>query len=281
MIEFFRKPIILASQIARDLSIIKSILVDSYRHRVLHREARYQDPRCLARYEYQVYSQTGEDGILEEIFRRVGTTNKVIVELGVQNGLECNTTHLLVQGWSGYWIEGNTKCAEEIELRFRDLLSKGAIRLKHAFITAENIAWLFKELGVPKEFDLLSIDLDGNDYWVWKALGEYSPRAVVIEYNAMFRPNVKWVMKYNPRHVWDGTSYFNASLKSLEILGQQMGYSLVGCNFLGSNAFFVRRDLVADKFYGPFTAENHYEPIRYHLLKKDGFPRAFGDFENI
>ena len=264
-----------------DMSAMKSILIDEYIEKHVHTGTKYQDPRRLARFEYQVYSQNGEDGIIEEIFRRIGVTNKFFVELGVQNGLECNTTNLLVNGWSGYWVEGSRDCVEQLSRTFSELISKGVLRIRNAFIVAENISSLLKSASIEKEFDLLSIDIDGNDYWVWKALADYAPRAVVIEYNAMFRSNVKWVMKYNPDHVWTGTSYFNASLKSLELLGEQKGYKLVACNFTGANAFFVREDLICDKFCSPFTAENHYEPIRYHLQKKDGFRRDFGEFESI
>jgi len=100
----------------------------------------------------------------------------------------------------------------------------------------------------------------------------------VIEYNATFRPDTEWIMKYDPNAVWNKTSYFGASLKSLELLGNRKEYSLVGCNFIGLNAFFVRNDLTADKFAAPFTADNHYEPLRYHLWRKAGHPRGFGDF---
>ena len=114
---------------------------------------------------------------------------------------------------------------------------------------------------------------------MWKAIENYRPRVVSVEYNALYPPDIECVIKYDPKFCWSGTSYFGASLKALEVLGLKKGYSLVGCDFRGINAFFVRQDLVADKFLEPFTAENHYEPIRYHYRTNVGYPRDFGDFE--
>lgn len=102
-----------------------------------------------------------------------------------------------------------------------------------------------------------------------------------MEYNASYGPHLPWVMRCNPTHMWPGTNYFGASLKALERLGRRKGYSLVGCNFVGVNAFFVRDDLVADKFYEPFDAETHWEPPRYYLSLRRGFAKQFGPFELI
>ena len=159
-------------------------------------------------------------------------------------------------------------------------MNKKKLTIKQAFITKENIQEIFKESNVPIEFDLLSIDIDGNDYWVWQALNQYRPRVVIIEYNSTIGPSIEWIMKYNSEHSWDKTNYFGASLKALELLGQQKGYKLVGCNLAGINAFFVRDDLVEDKFTSPFTSENHFEPMRNYLLKRIGHSTSYKFFEN-
>ena len=153
--------------------------------------------------------------------------------------------------------------------------------MENAFITRDTISDVFKELSVPPEFDVLSIDIDGNDYWVWDAIEGFTPRVVVIEYNPQFEPDVNWVMKYNCTATWDGSGYFGASLKSLELLGAKKGYHLVGCDFSGSDVFFVRKELSDGKFLAPFTAENHFEPLRLFLIRKTGFPRNFGEFETV
>lgn len=117
-------------------------------------------------------------------------------------------------------------------------------KIKKEFITAENINQLLQKYRVPREFDLLSIDIDSNDYWVWKAIDNYSPRVVVIEYNSCIPPNESKTIKYDPNARWDGTDYFGASLLALAKLGKSKGYSLVYCESSGVNAFFVRNDLI-------------------------------------
>jgi hypothetical protein len=132
-------------------------------------------------------------------------------------------------------------------------------------VSRENIATLLEELKVPREFDLLSLDIDQNTYHVWDGLRQFRPRVVVVEYNAAIPPDVDWKVRYDPNRTWDGDQNFGASLLAFETLAAHLGYKLVGCDFTGINAFFVRSDLVADHFVAPLTAENHYEPPRYHL----------------
>jgi hypothetical protein len=257
--------------------VVKEILLDEYLRKNLLENPRYQGKK-LNRHEFQVFSQGGEDGLIEEIFNRIGATNRYFVEFGIGNGLESNTTYLLVKDWTGLWIESGEKNVGSIRKTYQNLLGQKKLQVKCEFITAENIEELFQEAAVPQNFDLLSIDIDRNDYWVWKAITAYRPRVVVIEYNAVFPPPVEWVVRYDPKASWDGSSYQGASLKSLEILGMKKGYRLVGCSFTGGNAFFVQEDLVADKFSDPFTAEHHYEPPRYFATRRLGHRRNFGDF---
>ena len=235
--------------------------------------AKYQDPRNLSKSEHQVFSQSGEDGIIREIFRRVGVTNKVFAELGIGDGLECNTTFLLWQSWSGYWIDKTDKPANIFDT-FKLELSTGSLKFANSFVTAENIVGLFRELGVPQEPDLLSVDIDMNTYYVWKSLREYKPRVVVVEYNAVIPSDMEWVVAYDQKSAWRGNHYFGASLKSLELLGLEMGYKLVGCGIAGINAYFVREDLCDEqKFQSPFTSETHFEPARFFLTPMRGTHR--------
>ena len=139
---------------------------------------------------------------------------------------------------------------------------------------------MLEQAGVRGALDLLSIDLDGNDYWVWESVAAIAPRVVVIEYNATLRPPHRLVMRYNPAHAWDGSNYFGASLKALEVLGERKGYHLIGCSLSGTNAFFVRRELVGDRFLAPFTAENHYEPARYVSIPA-GHPARIGPYKKV
>lgn len=241
--------------------------------RTLREDPRYRDPRHLAHYEHQVYSQSGEDGIVREIFRRIGIVDRTFVEIAAGSGLENNTVFLLSQGWSGLWVEGDPDNAKSIEATFGAWLSSGRLRLRPVFVTAESVCDEVARGGGAREPDLLSIDVDGNDYWLWKSLGGCRARVVVIEYNALFPPDMEWVMPYDPDHRWQGDTWFGASLKSLEALGRELGYRLVGCTFVGTNAFFVREDLVGSSFREELEAEHHYESARLHLIRRPGHRR--------
>jgi hypothetical protein len=230
-----------------------------------------------------VFSQNGEDGIIDEIFERIGTTNEFFVEFGVGDGLENNTACLLLRGWSGCWMERDTRSVSRIERKFKSVIRKDHLWIHQASVTAENVESLFARSSIPEAPDLLSIDIDGMDYWIWRSIEHYEPRVVVIEYNAIYRPPLKWVVAYDPNFEWDGRScYWGASLESLTRLGGDKGYKLVGCDFTGNNAFFVRGELIGDQFSSPYTAENHWEPQRHFLVTNRGYyDREFGNFENL
>ncbi len=255
------------------LAMLHALEVESYLERNLLHNPRYDAPDKLNKYEFQVYSQFGEDGIIREIFRRIGTTNRYFVEFGVEDGSETNTTYLLYQGWKGLWMDGDEKFVRSIQVSCANAIAKGQLTVVHSFITAENIESLFDRAGVPKEFDLLSIDIDRNDYHVWKAISHYRPRVVVIEYNSIYRPGDHYVVPYDPGAMCDKSSYYGASLEAMTALGAEKGYKLVASSFAGLNAFFVREDVMGELFTGPFTAENHYEEPKYYLLTKRGHPR--------
>jgi hypothetical protein len=243
--------------------------------RDIQAQPKYDDPKRLTRFEAIVYSQGGEDGILQEIFRRIGTTNKVFCEFGSADGLENNTALLVTLGWGGLWMDGDDAAVERARARYAGAVREGRLKIQVRFITAENVESLFAAAALPAEMDLLSIDIDRNDYYVWQQVGRYRPRVVAIEYNGIFPPGVDWVVPYDAKAVWDGrTSYWGASLSALERLGRTKGYSLVGCSLIGVNAFFVRDDLLGDRFSAPYTAEHHYEPTRHFLTAyKPGFIR--------
>lgn len=260
-------------QIDNRLSRMNTLQIEQFIAENLHHNPRYQQPDKLNRYEFQAFSQLGDDGIIAEIFKRIGTTNRYFVEFGVEDGSETNSTYLLYQGWKGLWIDGGEQHIATIHKTCAKAIQRGDLKAMQAFITAENIESLFDKASVPTEPDLLSIDIDRNDYYVWKAITKYKPRVVIIEYNAIFRPGCEFVVDYDAAAMWDGTSNTGASLESLVKLGAAKGYKLVACCFAGVNAYFVREDIIGDHFVGPFTAENHYEPPRYSLYYKPGHPR--------
>jgi hypothetical protein len=241
----------------------------------LRHDPRFSDPRRLLASAAQVCSQHGQDGMIAEIFRRIGEGGRVFAEIGVGDGHENNTAFLLAQGWSGFWLDGDASFAATLDSRPE--LAAGRVKGMVGYLTRENVGEAFKQLGVPQEPDLLSIDVDQNTYYLWEGLGAYRPRVVVVEYNSTIPPQVDWKVRYDPQRVWDRTNNFGASLLALERLGTRLGYSLVGCDFIGADAFFVRSDLVADRFAAPFTAENHYERPRFQFAHRRGHPGSMLD----
>ena len=212
-------------------------------HKKQHKK-QYKQPQVQTTYanrnllliEKKVFSQNGEDGIIECIFDMIGTTNKYYVEFGVEDGNECNSKNLRVNhGWTGLMMDGGNDNKD--------------IGLHQEFITRENILDLLRKYNVPTELDMLSIDIDGNDYYVWEEiLKEYKPRMVVMEYNAKFKPPDDRTIKYNPTHMWKSktyplSSYYGASMQALYRLGKANNYTLVANDGIGINLFFLRDDV--------------------------------------
>ena len=245
-------------------------------------QSRYKDDKRLLKYGFKAYSQCDEDGIIQEIFRRIGVTNKTFLEIGVGDGLENNTLFLLLKGWKGVWIDGDSKNIKAIQNKFAFLKDSGRLSIKLAWVDKDNIDSLIQDFGLPQEIDLLSLDIDGNDYHVLENIVFLNPRAMVLEYNAKLPPPVKWVMAYDQYHTKTNTDYFGASLKSFEYLLYKRGYCLVGCNISGVNAFFVRKDLVEEHFHSDCSAENHYEDLKIWLLAAFGPGNGpdFGPYED-
>lgn len=219
-------------------------------------------PASLVNYESKGFSQNGEDGILQEIFRRIGEGDKFSVEFGIGDGTECCTRNLLVNhGWAGLLIEGSRASADKARLLYEEF---SRVTVLHEYLTLDNIRDLFRDHRVPESLDLLVVDIDGNDYWILeRILSGFRPRVIVCEYSARWTPETEWVMPYQPGHVWDGSAYFGASLTSLVRLGEKHRYTLVCCESRGVNAFFVRSDLIGDNFPDHHLGLAHYVPPHY------------------
>ncbi|MFZ5376171.1 MAG: hypothetical protein ACOZAN_00680 [Patescibacteria group bacterium] len=235
--------------------------------------AKVQQQKRVLKNGYSVFSQSDEDGILSEIFRRIGIKHSTAVEFGLGDGLESNTLLLAMNGWKCWWFESQSTLVKKLKQRF-SRKNLPLLTITQAHISSNNINKIFQKQKIPKEIDLLSIDIDSCDYWVWKGLSSVSPRVVVIEYNAEWGPDVAWTIPNNTRHNWIGDSNYGASLKALEFLANSKGYSLVGCSYSGVNAFFVRNDLTQDHFCQPFTSQNHWQPPREKLIFKAGKKRS-------
>lgn len=261
--------------IHREASRLADLEVMRWKESWFRDSPRYSDPLRLHMYGFQANSQNDEDGMIEEIFRRIGIDNKVFFEAGCGDGTENNTAFLLARGWSGFWIDGSPnflRVVSEMSPAVRSRLTT-AVEL----LDAGNCRRILANMKVPEKLDLLSLDIDQNTYYLWEALAGYAARVVVVEYNASLPPSCDWKVDYDPQRVWRGSMNFGASLKAYEKLGERLGYNLVGCDLVGTNAFFVRRDLLGDKFKPPFTAENHYEPPRYQLAHRTGHRRDILD----
>lgn len=203
----------------------------------------------LEKNEKQIHSQNGEDGIIHCIFRHVGTSSKYYVEFGAADGSYLSNTRYLreCEGWKGLLLDSGYE--------------NPSINLHREFISAENINQIFEKYGVPENLDLLSIDIDGNDFYVWQALDpKYKPRLVVIEYNASHLPNEDKVIEYDPLREWDETNYFGASILAFYRLGQKKGYSLIYAESQGINLFFLRNDLI-EQFGFTFQEVNDIEQL--------------------
>lgn len=189
----------------------------------------------LQRFGKKVYSQNDEDGVIERIASDLGILSGFFVEIGVgppwgrtfaEAGLEANCRLLRERGWQGLFVD-----AQELPTEAHVVTAE---------ITPFNVNTLLRKQAVPEDFDLLSIDIDGQDFWVWMNL-VFQPRIVVIEYNASIPLDVSCVVPLLPHFRWDGTNWFGASLAALIKLADSRFYTLVHAN--GVNAFFVRSDL--------------------------------------
>ena len=264
-------------------ALTTTVLYAMLRESLLSTE-RNRDPKRLLAYGFRGYSQHDEDGMIQEIFRRIGVSNRIFIEFGVGDGTENNTLYLMLSGWKGLWIDGDEGNAASINRRLAPFIQSGQLTFSHGFVKRKTINDIIKSANFSGEIDLLSIDIDGNDYWVWEAMTVVQPRALVIEYNAVFRPPLAIVADYDENFRWDGTSYYGASLKALEMLGSRLGYDVVACSLSGINAFFVRHDLVKDRFCAPFTAENHFEPPRFGFYRTgtlDMHPAGVGRYHKL
>jgi hypothetical protein len=211
------------------------------------------------------HSMQGEDGHILHILREIGATNQHFVEIGIQNGLECNTANLTFNfGWSGVLIEGNPSDAAVAQ---RNYACFPRVTVRQSFVTRENVVELLKSAGAKNDADLFSLDIDGNDYWVWEALTDFKPRVAVVEYNAAYGPTRSVTIPYSPTFCVSSDPsrlYCGASLAALTKLANKKGYALVGTADNGPNAFYVRRDCLKGAL-SETTPEQSYRPV--HLKR--------------
>lgn len=216
----------------------------------------------LDQFEYSLLSQNGEDGILRYLFSRSGFESRWFVEFGF-GAHQCNSLRLMLhENFSGLLMDGSAENCRLFNIS-AERLGISAVKALQAFLTRDELDPLISSQGVPREIDLLSLDVDGNDYWFWEALTSVSPRIACIEYNAGLGPELSWTVPYDPefeRFAKHPSGFFHgASLKAMESLGKKKGYRLVGCDSTGTNAFFLRDEVEAPSV-PTLTAAEAYRP---------------------
>jgi hypothetical protein len=230
--------------------------------------------------EFRVFSQWGEDGIIQYLLNHIPVERPIFVEFGVENYTESNTRFLLTNNqWTGLVIDGS---AENIHYIRRDPIYWASnLKAEHSFITKDNINELLSRNGIVGDIGLLSVDIDGNDYWVWQAIETISPRIVICEYNSHFGPTAEVTTPYDPAFVRDTAHfskiYYGASIAALCSLAARKGFSLVASNSAGNNIFFVRNDLLGSlSVLSPAQAYRRAQFREYH---NENGQLTFDDFE--
>jgi len=222
----------------------------------------------LAAVEFSVSSQWGEDGILDWLIERTPGLKPVFVEIGTQDYRESNTRYLLQnRNWTGFLFEGSEKDVRIIQQSH--LAWKYDLRIKQAFITRENIEELFRSQGVPREPGLLSLDIDGNDYWVWEAIQSCQPGLVVLEYNSCFGDLLPLTIPYHAEFRRSpsigGNIYFGASIQAMIKISAKKGYNFLGTGSYGCNSFFVREDF--SRHVLPRIAKQTLTPAKFSEVR--------------
>ena len=210
--------------------------------------------------EFSVFSQFGDDGIIQWLIQNLDIPNKTFIEFGVEDFSESNSRFLMMNdNWSGFVMDGS-------ELNIKILKSsyyywKYDLTCKAVFITKDNINNLIEEQKFQREVGLLHIDIDGNDYHIWKEIDVIEPIIVIVEFNGIFGKDRPLSVIYDENFIRSNAHYsnllFGSSIKSLYELALEKGYSFIGCNSGGNNAYFVRNDKLND-VVRPVTLEQGY-----------------------
>jgi hypothetical protein len=219
---------------------------------------------------FRCFSQFEEDGKLLYIFAAIGMKNRSFVDLGAWNGINSNCTNLALNfGWSGLFVEGNEERVNEGRCFYQEQPETWVCppAFENSFITRGNVNKLIEKHGISGEIDFLSLDIDGNDYWVWEALEIVRPRVVLIETNILFgMKSVTIPYSENFRLSSDNPSFHGASVSALFKLGKRKGYKLIGSSRNGINLFFVLEEETKDLFR-EVTPEEIFEDIKYRKLE--------------
>ena len=242
--------------------------------RIESRQLNHQGIFNLSDNEYRVFSQWGEDGIIQFLLKHIEIERKIFVEFGVEDYREANTRFLLKNNnWSGLVIDGSGDNLNRLRSQLQTYWMYN-LKAVEAFITKDNINEILKDNGIIGEIGLLSIDIDGNDYWVWQAIDVINPVIVIVEYNHRFGSDIAVTIPYDENFVRSKAHYswiyFGASLKALCLLAKRKGYVFVGCNSNGVNAFFIRKDAKPDNIREVSAEEGYVQGQLCEVHDKNG-----------
>lgn len=202
-------------------------------------------------YEFKIFSQFGDDGIIQYLIKNIDIKNEFFIEFGVGNYLESNTRFLMMNNnWSGFVMDGSDEAINN--LKNQNWYWKYDLTYKSVFIHKDNINDLLTNTG-STNIGLLHIDLDGNDYHILTEidLSKLNPSIIIMEYNSVFGKDRLITIPYDKNFIRTKMHFSNlfwgASLPALSSAASKKGYSLIGCNLAGNNAYFVKKDLLNEK----------------------------------
>jgi hypothetical protein len=203
----------------------------------------------LAQVEFRVFSEWGDDGIIQWLTHHLSIPNKTFIEFGVKDYREANTRFLMMNdNWSGFVMDGSEKNVSKI--RNSEYYCRYELNATSVFIDCDNINGLIASQSFDPGVGLLHIDLDGNDYWIWEKIDVVAPVIVIVEYNSIFGMDRAITIPYDKgfqrTQAHHSNLYFGASLKALHHLAGQKGYAFIGCNSAGNNAYFVQNEALND-----------------------------------
>ncbi len=245
----------------------------------LYEQRKSMHPNSFCKYGSKVFSQSDEDGITFEICRRLGIHNGFFIEFGVDDGKENNTLSLLANKWSGFWFGG-------LDLAI-DVNKSKRLKFKKIWITRDNILGLAKEAlsnFSKTEVDLISLDLDGNDFYLVSELlkNKINPKIFIVEYNGKFMPPIQFKIDYDEKHQWKSDDYYGASITSFYDLFNKNDYKLICCNAAtGANAFFVRNEFATEFSDVPNDVKDIYVTPNFNLLNYWGHKVSTRTLEKI
>ena len=225
---------------------------------------------------FRCYSQFEEDGILLYIFGLIGAKDKVAVEICAGDGVQCNTANLIINhGWQGFLFDGDERFVEQgkrFYAKHPDTFLNPP-QFNQCWVTRENVNQIVSEAGISGDVDLLSLDIDGMDYWIWEQLDIIKPRVVVCETQNIIPPELSLTVPYDPEFIRVTPDYFGASLAAMTKLGNKKGYRLVGTHRYGFNAFYVRND-VGEKLLPEVSVESCVQDPYSKKARAERWPKV-------